>query len=1721
MFIVLFLMDYPENAPTSFSHEPVNVTQQLGELGIPNSFEGLSGIGGQNVDESQIEESLAPFQYTNGPASQLDRVNWDAEPDSALHPHSNIRYNKSGNPIGRISGDQVIPITHPSSLPRSSSPTTVLHDSKKRAHSPDTEDSPKRRRIAAEVKSKSTSTTTHKEKGNPQVPDSKRRRTPVRDTDISFDIPSQLQSDPEDIEVNGVRKPTGPRLIRSIQHVFLDERNSPALPLQVDLDGGKKSPPYTGSGLQKEKDMTRARQTILEPHLSQGSQSQHGSFESSQHGTSQSSSRGRSRARIPPSSKRRDRSGQHSHSRGGSSSRQEGRSRDPYAAYMPMGPTGPTLGVSASNPVVLDSNSQLLLGDTSVPFHPYQEYVKDYQVEGTGYQWIPGTNTPPREDGIVLGPPERVAAAMKAHAIAVEAAGFPDSDGLADVPDIRDDVDAAPLDAENFRGLRVSRRPPSLASRITRTSGAEEIDISPGQGLVQSQRITEGLSQLASEMLEPWDPSPDVVSPARVSRRRDEDDGADSESGKAVVAEEDSQEIARAAAADSPIEEESEDAIQQPTQAYSLSPLLHKPAGRNLATRRAADDLPHHRVSQRGKALPSITDSSFMSTSDQHGNDSIYIPPNQEARHPIRYEDSSSIQGPSGTASSAHHGHAMTADFGEPSNSTAHHIMRSQEYAAKLAIENAERMIRLGKTLIRASSEMHSGGDGVGLSNQSIAPAQEEQQRMTQRDPNMRISDLFAVSPQKPHALASNSQNLFEDQSEGLSMSQIDLFQANKGSPSPEPLVNGANERNRVAKILVTATQNSSPSIDGGWGLGPRANSGFHPGVRRLSKSPIASQQSVSMGEADVEADIIIPETQFTNESDEGYPRGTQASFGAQELEGETVQRENRATNVSPVVLVPGTASVAPLGSLDLSQDPFTPLAEPSPSPDYNKGLQRHRSSFKNSSLPSPKGFHVPAVSEIQSFTPSMPSSEATTSRKRTRPGDLHAEDAQDIESTHNSPSKKRRKEPNVPIQPSSRRERLASTVDKTPAQFTKVTSKLRTIPAPPLRETPVDKPQDIVGTSTRYTPVPAIHQQGISSSPLIPFRIGASPVNKPRTRTYQKQRTIRAQSRTHELPSDGIQESQKYEARRGPRNTRAQSADASQDPFKALAKSTFSISSKPRPGASSRSGPTLTSDSKATRPLPSEVHSSITLESRVDLEAFIDDPALPPPPDEQRKGGRIAKLSPIPDEPEVDSSSTSSLEPLKSACQGRGRCFAPWNKSFYPASVIDTNSSSEERRKRNEAHITCRVEYDDGSSADVLLTSLYRCELHYGDEIQVPGKKGARLSRTGKVSDLSFWEGSSTVGVQISKSENAVFASKDIAVKGEVVEKGWVDRKVQKPEDIGLPRQTDDEPSLDVSESRIGADRKSQPTSRLRQAKRKNTPQLPIPRRQSPPPSRVPKRTTQVAVTQTVAGPSRLHRSDRIATPPETHTQDDAQPLQGYGFIIALSVSDEKGQRVPDAKRDQEKKDLEEMIAELGGRVLNDTFEVFFQWGGQISDDGSRWIWNKGDLSFVDEAKAPRRRHDNKAGTTTPERFILLADRVNRTQKYMMALAAGIPCVDRRWILNRLAFPWHAYLLSAGNCDTLGLNNCSQWIDPSYIDHPRTLRDIHEDPRVLRRPFANRSALFVYPSRRQTDVSPTLSLISIPDRSNRLKRTNSFIPTCFRGLHASWVLLVSKLFMT
>ncbi|KAG8800921.1 hypothetical protein FRC16_001747 [Serendipita sp. 398] len=1681
-----------ESVFISFSHEPVNVSLQLGELGIPDSFEGLSSIGGQNIGESQIEESLAPFQYNNGPVSQLDHVNWGAEPNSALRHGSNIRYKESESSIGRT-GNQVIPVANlsPSTPPRPSSPTMVNHDSKRRANSHDAEDASKRRRIAVETKSKPTSRATHKEKGNPQSSDTKQGRSLIRDTNISFDIPSQLQSDLEEIGVNSARKPTGLRLIRSVQRVFLGERNSLALPLQADLDGGKKRLPYTGSGLQKEKDMTRARQTILEPHLSQDSQSHHSSFESNQYRTFQSTSRGRSRVRIPPLSNRRDRSDQHSDSRGGSSSRQVGLSQDPYTAYMPMRPIGPTLGISTSNPVVLDSNSQLLLRDMSTPFYPYQEYVKDYQVEGTVYQWAPSTNTPPREDRIILGPPERVAVTMKDHAIGDEAAGSPDSDGLADVPDIRDDVDVASLDAENFRGLRVLRRPPSLISRITRTSSAEEIDIPPGQGFVQSQRIIEGLSQLASEMLEPWDTSPDVVSPARVSGRRDGDDGADSDLGKVMVAEEDSQEVARAAAADSSDEEESEDAVQQPTQAYSVLPVSHKLASRNLPIRHAADNLPHYRVSQRGKALPSITDSSLMILSDQHENDSIYLPTDQEAQHPIWYEDSASIQCPSGPGessfhssheaanliraltSSAHHGHAITADLGEPSNSTTQHIMRSQEYAAKLAIENADRMMRLGTTSIWASSEMHSGDYGVGLSSRSVPLAQQEQQRATRRDLKMRISQLFAVLPQKPHALANSSQNLFEDQSEGPSMSQTDLFQAEKTPISPEPVISGANERNTVAKILVTATQDSSSSTDGGWVLGPRADSGLHPGVHRVSKSPIDSQQSVSMEEENVEADIVIPETQFTDKSDEGYPRGTKGSFGVQDLERETVGREYRATNASPVVLVPGTASVTPLGSLNLSQDPFEPLAEPSSSPNYNTEHQQRQYSFEDSSLPSSKGFHVPTVSEIQSFTPTMPSSEGTISRKRTMPKDLYNNDAQDIEPTDDLPSKKKRKEANPPICPPSRRKRLASRVDKPPAQFTKVASKLRTVRAPPLRETRVGKPQDNVGTSTRHTSVPAIHQQGISSSPLIPILIDASHVNKPRTRAYQEQRTIQAQSLTRELLSDGIHKTQEFETRRRPRNTRARSGDASQGSFKALAKSTSSILSKPGSGVSSC---TLRSDSKTTRLLSSKFNASITLRSHADLEASRSNPVLPPPSNEQRKGGRIAKLSPVLDEREADFPSPSSLEPLKSACQGRRRCFAPRNKMFYPASVVDTTSSSENKGKCSEAHITCRVEYDDGSLAEVLLTSLYRCELHHGDEIQVSGKKGARLSRTGKVSELSSWEGSSTVGVQILKSKDVVFASKDIAIKRDVVEKGWIDRKVREPEDIGLLGEVDDEPSLDVPQGKIGTDCKSQPISGHRQVNPKNVP-FPVPRSQSPPPSRVPKRTTQVAVIQTVADPSGLHRSDWIATSPETHMQDPAQPLQGYGFIVALSISDERGQRIPEAKREQEKKDLEEIIAELGGRVLNDAFEVCFQWGGQISDDGSRWIWNKGDLLFFDEAKAPRKRHDSKAGTISPKWFILLADRVNRNKKYMMALAAGIPCVDRRWILNRLAFPWHVYLLSAGNCDTLALKNCSQWIDPSYIDQPRTLRDIHEDPRVLRRPFADRSVLFVYPSRRQTDI--------------------------------------------
>ncbi|KAG8830694.1 3-oxoacyl-[acyl-carrier-protein] synthase [Serendipita sp. 399] len=340
---------------------------------------------------------------------------------------------------------------------------------------------------------------------------------------------------------------------------------------------------------------------------------------------------------------------------------------------------------------------------------------------------------------------ERVAAAMKAHAEAVDATGLSDSDGMAKVPDLLEDMNPTRIDSENFHGLQASRRRGSITGGLTRTSGAKEIEIPVDQECVPSPVL-------------PWETSHNVMSGEEAAEGPKRED--DQESGKAVVAEEESQEIARAnAAPESPIEDPQGDLSR-------TSPITRESSTQDFNTRRAPGNPPHYyRVLQQGKALP---------TSDKHGNDSIYVPPNQQAVMPLTYGESSSFQGASGTVSLAYHRHAPGTDFDDLSNSTGQAVMRSQEYVARLAMDS---------NLHEGENGTDDAADGDGKSHN-------------------RRRDILNTSKRLPIC------------SEPPVDSQKDVIIVSNGAVAPSTSILKISVPQPKKKVLVTATQESIFSTD-------------------------------------------------------------------------------------------------------------------------------------------------------------------------------------------------------------------------------------------------------------------------------------------------------------------------------------------------------------------------------------------------------------------------------------------------------------------------------------------------------------------------------------------------------------------------------------------------------------------------------------------------------------------------------------------------------------------------------------------------------------------------------------------------------------------------------------------------------------------------------------------------------------------------------------------
>jgi hypothetical protein len=151
----------------------------------------------------------------------------------------------------------------------------------------------------------------------------------------------------------------------------------------------------------------------------------------------------------------------------------------------------------------------------------------------------------------------------------------------------------------------------------------------------------------------------------------------------------------------------------------------------------------------------------------------------------------------------------------------------------------------------------------------------------------------------------------------------------------------------------------------------------------------------------------------------------------------------------------------------------------------------------------------------------------------------------------------------------------------------------------------------------------------------------------------------------------------------------------------------------------------------------------------------------------------------------------------------------------------------------------------------------------------------------------------------------------------------------------------------------------------------------------------------------------------------------------------------------------------------------------------------------------------APTTKNRRGAGSTTssePPRIFLVADGPNRNTKYVMALAAGIPCVDQGWVYDEVSrkytifyslnsllcqsvISWRSYLPPAGQSPSLG-HSCSQWIDHSYSEHPRTLKALLDEPDSVCKAFADKSILVLYPSKSGSDVRIILFTPSSPHPS-------------------------------
>ncbi|KAI0398331.1 hypothetical protein F5Y17DRAFT_411937 [Xylariaceae sp. FL0594] len=210
-------------------------------------------------------------------------------------------------------------------------------------------------------------------------------------------------------------------------------------------------------------------------------------------------------------------------------------------------------------------------------------------------------------------------------------------------------------------------------------------------------------------------------------------------------------------------------------------------------------------------------------------------------------------------------------------------------------------------------------------------------------------------------------------------------------------------------------------------------------------------------------------------------------------------------------------------------------------------------------------------------------------------------------------------------------------------------------------------------------------------------------------------------------------------------------------------------------------------------------------------------------------------------------------------------------------------------------------------------------------------------------------------------------------------------------------------------------------------------------------------RKTTRQSSRQSSVSIDELDRSPTDNVGPEARkllrkctTLREYQAKQGIfdGMVFAISMQE----RPPNQRgrgKQASRSELEAMIRQEGGKILNDGFSSLFDFGTTPAD------------ASTSDMPSTLQVLDPKVGFTA-----LIADSHSRKVKYMQALALGIPCLAPRWVTTcvskREVLDWSSYLLCAGSSMLLGDAIRSRSLVPYDASTAKLADVVSQRPKLL-----------------------------------------------------------------